>query len=258
MNVSKGAESQDDPYADIFMEVGNNRITRGAPVLLESAVENKLNIRLSRFYGAEFRLAVISDEQSLPEIFPDSDTWVKVGPGHQIWSITPKIPDSRFKLVLYTRDFNEVMEFDCESYPTGHPWFSSSKFYAITPTNNGFFAHKGVLRLTQTDYAYNIQLWNVDRSLVGKKIKLTMRGERGVPNVTPSEPQIMGNINLSWRFSFDELGEVVPVTALFEAEGIPSTTWFDFSPTADAATETVSSNIEHHGSVENLTDSAKE
>jgi len=257
MNVSKGAESQDDPYAEIFMEVGNNRITRGAPVLLESAVENKLNIRLYRFYGAEFRLAVISDEQSTPEIFPDSNTWVKVGAGYQIWSITPKSPDSRFKLVLYSRDFNEVMEFDCESYPTGHPWFSSSRFYAITPTNNGFFAHKGVLRLTEPDYAYSIQLWPVDRSLFGKKIKLTMKGERGVPNVIPAEPQTMGNLELKWRFSFDELGEVVPVTALFEAEEIPSTTWFGFSPTADAATENVSSHLDHPRNAEDQTDLAE-
>lgn len=227
------AESDNDPYKNVFMEVNQNRQTRGAPMLLQSSFANKFSIYWSR--GGEFRLGVVSDGQSV-DLEPSTDTWVKSVLGKLNWTITPRSVGSRFTLVLYTRDFPDVMEFPCESYAADHPWYASSRLYVFTPTNNGFFAHKGILRLTQIDYQYTIRLSPVGSSLVGKKIKLTLSGEHGAPDVTPAEPQVMDHTGLRWSFSFDKFNEVVPVTALFEGEGISSTTSFDFSPTADVAT----------------------
>lgn len=256
MGTVVDAESRNDPYDNLFMEINQNRLTRGAPLLLQSSFANKLSINMPGSLG-EFRLGVVSDGQPI-YLEPGTDTWVKPVAGKLKWTITPGSTEERFTLVLYSRDFNQTLEFHCESYAADHPWYSSSRFYVFTPTNNGFFAHKGILRLTQTDYRNGIQLLPVGNRLFGKKITMTLTGEHGVPDVTPAEPQTMGHLELKWNFSFDKFDKVVPVTARFEAEGVPLGTSFDFSPTADVMTETVSGKLEHSEAIESSTDSAKE
>lgn len=221
-------KKDNDPYDNLFMEINENRLTRGAPLLLQNSFANELSINLPSSLG-EFRLGVVSNGQP-PKLEPATNEWVKPEVGQLNWLITPASAEDPFTLVLYGRNFSETLEFHCEPYAADHPWYTSSRFYVVTPDNNGFFAHRGNLPISKTEFEYLIQLHTVGGSLIGENIKLTFTGPDGVPTATPVEARPMGNISLGWRFSFAELGKLVPVTAWFEGDGLEAKTSFDFRP----------------------------
>jgi hypothetical protein len=241
--MASGADSKSgsDPFKNVLMFVDAYRYTRGAPMLLQGSIASELSFSSVDWAGKslEFRLGIVSDTPSNYDLTPDAETWVKADAGKVKWSITPKSTDGNLTLVLYSRSFTETMEFRCEFFTADHPWYPNSKFYIFTPTDNGFFAHKGNMFISQSDYQYNIQLYPEGRELIGKEIKLTLEGGDGVPEVTPSGSRPMGAGGLKWYFSFDQFAKIVPITARVEGEGVPSSTTFNFLPTEGATAKIV-------------------
>jgi hypothetical protein len=219
--------SKETPFDDVFMEVGNERQTKGAPMLLKSGFANKFSLTVPSRFG-EFRLAAVSGGE-LVEFEPNAETWVKPVEGKLVWSITPKGAGDQFTLVLYSRNFDDILEFQCESYADDHPWYASSRIYLHASNTNGFHAHRGRVAIAR-DKVLGFEVFPVGKGLFGKKITLTVTGDRGVPEVFPVEPQVIENLNIWWRLTFDPADEGIPFTVWLEADGIAEKVGFEFLP----------------------------
>ncbi|MEX3777118.1 hypothetical protein [Pseudomonas sp. MYb118] len=225
MTSNNEVTQEDSPFKDVWMQMGNNRQTRDAPLLLQNNFDNKLSLNIPTRWGS-FRLGVAEGGADV-EITPDPDTWVIPEAGKLEFTINPRDTGVPFTLVLYSRSVDEMLVFPCKTYKADHPWYPNSRVYLQASNTNGFFAHRGIVAVAR-DKTLGFHLFPVGKGLFGKKITLTVTGEQDVPAVFPVEPQVIENLDIWWRVTFDPADTAAPFTVWLEADGIAEKVGFEF------------------------------